>query len=96
MIFIDEFDRLPASEKIGFADTTKVLSDQLTPVTVVLVGVADDIDGLVQAHQSVRRWLGQIYMPNMSTAELAQIIDKGVAACEMAVEPGFTDRAWSA
>src|ERR1700709_103606 len=64
-IFIDEFDRLPEQEKFGFADTTKVLSDQLTPATIVLIGVADDIDGLVEAHQSVRRSLGQIFMPNM-------------------------------
>lgn len=91
-IFIDEFDRLTEVEKVGFADTTKVLSDQLTPATVILVGVADDVDGLVQAHESVRRSLGQIYMPNMSTDELAQIVVKGVAACEITVDPEFTAR----
>lgn len=91
-IFIDEFDRLPSDEKHAFADTTKVLSDQLVPATVILVGVADDIDGLIQAHESVRRSLGQIYMPNMSTSELAQIIEKGSVACEMTVDPIFTNQ----
>lgn len=90
-IFIDEFDRLPEDEKSGFADTTKVLSDQLVPATLVLVGVADDIDGLVQAHESVRRSLAQIYMPNMSPDELAEIIDKGVALSEMTVARAFTN-----
>ena len=91
-IFIDEFDRLPETEKAGFADTTKVLSDQLVLATVVLIGVADDIDGLVQAHQSVRRSLGQIYMPNMSKSELAEIVGKGAQACEMTVDSRFTNQ----
>ena len=90
VIFVDEFDRLPEVEKMTFADTTKVLSDQLVPATIVLVGVADDIDGLIQAHESVRRSLGQIYMPNMSAPELAEIVDKGSAACEMTVAGTFT------
>lgn len=89
-IFIDEFDRLPEAEKVGFADTTKVLSDQLVPATLVLVGVADDIDGLVEAHESVRRSLAQIYMPNMSPGELGEIIDKGVALSDMSVDARFT------
>lgn len=89
-IFIDEFDRLPEAEKSGFADTTKVLSDQLVPATLVLVGVADDIDGLVQAHESVRRSLAQIYMPNMSPSELAEIVEKGVTLSEMTVDGALT------
>lgn len=92
VIFIDEFDRLPDGEKVGFADTTKVLSDQLVPATVALVGVADDIDGLITAHESVRRSLAQIFMPNMSTSELAEIVDKGMGAAEMTVDSYFTDR----
>lgn len=91
-IFIDEFDRLPEQEKYGFADLTKVLSDQLTPATIILIGVADDIDGLVEAHQSVRRSLGQIFMPNMSAEELGEIVDKGVEASEMTVDEEFKKR----
>lgn len=88
-IFIDEFDLLAEEQKVGFAGTTKVLSDQLVPATLVLVGVADDIDGLVRAHESVRRSLAQVYMPNMSPEELAEIINKGVLVSEMSVEPAF-------
>lgn len=92
VIFIDEFDRLPDTETPAFADTAKVLSDQLTPATVVLIGVADNVEGLIQAHESVRRSLGQIYMPNMSTSELGQIVDKGMGLCEMSVQAEFTHR----
>jgi Cdc6-like AAA superfamily ATPase len=91
-IFIDEFDRLGDAEKVGFADTTKVLSDQLVPATITLVGVADDIDGLITAHESVRRSLAQIFMPNMSTPELAEIVDKGMTVADMKVDPEFTNR----
>src|SRR5712691_6063339 len=90
-IFVDEFDRLADSEKVAFADTTKVLSDQLVPATLILIGVADDIDELVAAHQSVRRSLAQIYMPNMSPSELAEIVEKGITLSEMTVDARFTN-----
>ena len=91
-IFVDEFDRLDPVEKAAFADATKVLSDQLVPVTVALIGVADDIDGLVRAHASVQRSLGQIFMPNMSLSELAEIVKKGIGVAGMSVDEAFTDR----
>ena len=77
VIFIDEFDRLEdASSRDLFADTIKTLSDQLVPATLVLVGVADNLDQLIAEHRSVERAVIQIAMPRMSTKELAQIVDR--------------------
>lgn len=92
VFFVDEFDRIGDQlTKTNFADAIKVLSDQLVPATLVLVGVADNIDELVEEHASVRRSLAQIFMPNMSTTELAEIVDKGMKLAEMTVDPAFTN-----
>src|SRR2546423_7699683 len=43
-IFVDEFDRLRDPDaRVLFADTIKALSDRVVRVTVVLIGVADNV-----------------------------------------------------
>lgn len=84
VIILDEFDRLPKSETVAFADFIKALSDRTANTTVVLVGVAEDINSLLASHASVERCLRQIHLPRMSEVELGEIIDNGLA------EAGFT------
>ena len=79
MIF-DEFDRIPDRQSQGlFADTIKTLSDASTDCTLVVVGVAHDIDGLIKEHASIDRSLVQILMPRMTSAELHEILNKAMA-----------------
>jgi Cdc6-like AAA superfamily ATPase len=86
VIFLDEFDRLKQSSSAGlFADTIKTLSDQLVPATVVMVGVADNVEGLIAEHRSVERALVQIHMPRMSLEELSEIVNR-VRHIEMKVD----------
>lgn len=56
LVVIDEFDRIGdfGSTQL-FADLIKTISDDLLPCTLVLVGVADDVDGLIAGHRSVER-----------------------------------------
>jgi hypothetical protein len=78
IFIIDEFDRLPPRPRMAFADTIKSLSDHAVRVTLVLVGVADNVDELITDHHSVARALVQIQMPRMSGAGIMQIIDQGL------------------
>lgn len=81
LIIIDEFDRIPAtSASHEFADLIKFLSDNLIDVTVLLIGVADNLEQLIQGHSSVDRGLRQIRMPRMSTGEVRQIVEQGFEA----------------
>jgi Cdc6-like AAA superfamily ATPase len=85
-IVIDEFDRLSDhGARTLFADTIKLLSDHLVGATIVLVGVADDIDELIREHGSVERALVQIHMPRMSRAELAEIVTRGMAVARLTI-----------
>lgn len=78
LIVVDEFDRLSDSETATlFADTIKLLSDEPTMATILLVGVADSLDELVTDHKSVGRALRQVQIPRMTTKELEGIVEKG-------------------
>jgi Cdc6-like AAA superfamily ATPase len=79
IIIIDELDRIADTEtRVMLADTIKTLSDNAIRTTLILVGVADSVDGLIGEHQSIERAIKQVPMPRMSKAELLQIIDTGL------------------
>lgn len=78
VLVIDEFDRLDRKAAAPFADLIKALSDRGAKSTVVLVGVAEDVNDLVADHASIERSLRQIRLPRMSASELDAIIAKGL------------------
>src|SRR5829696_8252667 len=78
-IIVDEMDRIRSRNTTTLlADTVKTLSDHSIDTTLILVGVADSVDGLIAEHRSIERALVQIRMPRMSKDELFEIIDKGL------------------
>src|SRR5262249_2826371 len=89
---IDEFDRLSAGTRKPFADTLKTLSDHAVPATVILVGVAESVNSLIEEHQSVERALVQVRMPRMSNAEVVQIVKTGLDKLGMSIQPGALHR----
>lgn len=92
-IFLDEFDRVVDPTVHRFlADTIKTLSDEVTPVTIILVGVADNVDDLVKEHASVARAIVQVRMPRMSASELADIVSNGLASVSMDADETTIDK----
>jgi len=85
IVILDEFDRISDGQGL-FADTIKTLSDNSTDCTLVLVGVAKNIDELIAEHASVDRALIQILMPLMTTSELHEIVNKAMTAIGMTME----------
>ena len=78
IIVIDEFDQIEDEYTIQeFSNTIKALSDFLVTATIILVGVADTVDDLIQNYSSIERALRQVRMPAMSTNELVQIVERG-------------------
>lgn len=76
VLVVDEFDRLKPSERARFADALKVLSDNVAPITLVLVGVAENIDGLVKDHASSGRAIAQIRLRRLSLDESRDVIER--------------------
>jgi hypothetical protein len=87
VVVIDEFDRISDGQtRRAMADTIKTLSDNIVPATLVIVGVADNVEQLITEHRSIERALVQIQMPRMSRRELHQVIEKGLARLGMTIE----------
>ena len=88
---IDEFDRSAHRTSKNFTDLIKALSDFGVECTVVLVGVAETIDGLMADHASVSRSLVQVLLPRMRPEELREILSKA----EQSLSIKFSDEAAS-
>ena len=87
VITIDEFDRITKPEVTTlFADTIKVLSDNDVNATLLLVGVADSVNDLIQEHASAERACAQIRMPRMVPDELKQIVTERLSEVEMSID----------
>lgn len=83
-VFIfDEYDRISAAAASTFTDLIKTCSDFGIESTMVIVGVAETIDQLIQNHASISRALTLIHLPRMTVKELSEIIDKGEAKLGM-------------
>lgn len=88
-VVIDEFDKVedPQARQM-IADTIKLLSDQLVDVTLVIIGVADDVTGLIDDHRSIDRCLAQISMPRMTREESNSIVTNGLEKVGMTISEG--------
>lgn len=87
VVFFDEFDRIANRDTHReFSDCIKTLSDHAIPVTIVLVGVADDVEDLIIEHASVERALAQINMPRMNNEELSEIVLKGLKSIDSTID----------
>lgn len=78
-IILDEFDKLSAPDaKSHFADLIKIVSDTAPLITIVLVGVAENIHELVGEHESIQRNLVHVELPLMSDSEIQTVFTKGL------------------
>jgi DNA transposition AAA+ family ATPase len=88
LIVIDELDRLDDDLALTLiADTIKSLSDHAVESTVVLVGVARSVSGLIGEHESIGRALAQVEMPRMSRKELQEALEVGCAKARLSIRP---------
>lgn len=93
LFIFDEFDNITDREvRKLFADLIKSFSDNNTNTTIVLVGIANDVDKLIGSHQSLERCLKQIRMPRMSDLESQEIIDQGLAKLEIKISAALRSK----
>jgi len=79
LIIIDEFDLLRRREaRESTANLLKTLHDCAMNVTILLIGVAEDVGELITDHQSLRRALLPVKLERMSTTDLGEIFDERI------------------
>jgi len=77
IVVLDEFNEIQDPQTpLLLANLIKALSDAGTNVTVIVVGVADNVTQLIQNHESIQRCTEQIPMPRMTSDELFEVLDK--------------------
>src|SRR3546814_10326777 len=93
LIILDEYDRV---EDSGFrrqtAELIKNLSDRMAAVHVLIAGVAEDLDGLIDYIPSIRRNIAAIEVPAMTTPEVEEILRIGSETSGMNFADGSAER----
>lgn len=86
-IVIDEFN-LIADRNVTklMAETIKALSDAGTNTTIIIVGIADTIDQLIDGHGSISRCSEEILMPRMSNHEMQLLLESRIQDLKMEIE----------
>jgi Cdc6-like AAA superfamily ATPase len=94
IIILDEFDRLNPVlfDKRLFTDLVKAVADSIPYVTIIIVGVSEDVGSLIQEHGSIERNLGQIHLPSMTPDEVRTIIVKGEEPLGIKYEANVIDK----
>lgn len=87
IIVVDEFNEVTdAATHQLMANTIKALSDEGVNATVVVVGVADNVNQLMSGHESISRCCEEVLMPRMRHEELNEVIETRVALLGMEIE----------
>lgn len=77
IIMLDEFDRVEARTfRASIAELIKNLSDHAAPTQLLIAGVASDLSELIAQIPSIRRNVLGVMVPNMTDAEVGEILDK--------------------
>lgn len=93
LVVVDEFERLANSrDRAAFADLIKKLSDNESPATLMLVGIAESIDELLVAHESAQRSIVEIKVERLTDSEIREIVDAGMDALGLEIERPTADQ----
>lgn len=75
ILILDEYDRVRSdTAKQDVAALLKLLTDIQSPVQLVLVGIASDVDGLIAAHPSLRRHIAPQRVSPIPKPELERLL----------------------
>lgn len=87
IVVIDEFNEIDDNDtSILIANIMKALSDNGSNVTIIIVGVADNISELFDRHQSIERCTEQIMMPRMTIDERRDILERRLSQIGMTID----------
>ena len=76
IIIVDEFDQLQDNKARELtAHLLKFLHDHAVNATVLLIGVAENVEELIVNHQSLRRVLSLVKLERMNASDLNEILD---------------------
>lgn len=92
ILILDEYDRVRSDEaKNEVATLLKLLTDIHSPVQVVLVGIAGDVDGLIAAHPSLRRHIAPQRVAPIPKQDLERLLMSCASNARLELDPDALD-----
>lgn len=86
IIVIDEYNIIKDKDSSHkMAETIKAVSDSGLNVTIVVVGISDTVDNLIEGHSSISRCCEEVLMPRMNSAEMQALIESRVSKLGMKI-----------
>lgn len=93
LMILDEYDRVTDEDfRNKLAELFKNLSDSAVAVTLLVVGVAENLDQLLGKHPSIQRALVPVHLPLMSDREVERLIQAGADNARIAFAPEVVRR----
>lgn len=85
LMILDEYDRVTDEDfRNKLAELFKNLSDSSINVTLLVVGVAENLDQLLGKHPSIQRALVPVHLPLMSDREVERLLQAGAGNAKIA------------
>ncbi len=86
IIVIDEYNLVKAKDQSKqMAETIKAVSDEGLNVTIILVGISDTVENLVEGHGSLSRCSEEVLMPRMSSHEMQILLESRMSRLKMKI-----------
>jgi len=80
IIVIDEYNLVKNKDQSRqMAETIKAVSDEGLNVTIILVGISDTVENLIEGHASLTRCSEEVLMPRMSSHEMQVLLESRMA-----------------
>lgn len=93
VVIIDEFERLTNQrDRAAFADLIKKLSDNESPATLMVVGIAENIDELLVAHESAQRSIYEVKVDRLTDTAIREIVSAGMSALGLEIDETTADQ----
>jgi Cdc6-like AAA superfamily ATPase len=87
ILVIDEFNLIGDKETSRqMAETIKAVSDASLNVTIVVVGISDTVEDLIEGHSSIARCTEEVLMPRMNSREMQDLLEKRIARLGMRID----------
>lgn len=84
IIVIDEYNIVKNKDASRqMAETIKAVSDSGLNVTIIIVGISDTVENLIEGHGSISRCTEEILMPRMGTSEVKILLESRIVKLGM-------------
>lgn len=88
LLILDEYDRVTDEDfRNKLAELFKNLTDSSIAVTLLVVGVAENLDQLLGKHPSIQRSLVPVHLPLMSDREVERLLIAGADTARLVFAP---------